>query len=93
MNTKLKNSINVQNRLILERVACASTVIKQLIADGFTVLDVNVTAAKPVIEIQRTRRTEKLKGVMKKRGEDFHGVYRTLASVKYLGCQVEWTER
>ncbi len=84
---------SAQNTHVLGNLKAATNAVKQLINDGYTVLDINLNRAKPVIQIQLCGQTAKLEGVYHRRGSDRLGYYRTLASVKYDGCQIEWTQR
>ena len=81
------------NQHILNSMALAQQASLDLIEQGFIVLSVRIMHQKPVIQIQPCWRCHLLDGIFYKQGHDNRGRFRSYASLKYAGCQVEWTER
>ena len=90
-NTRRANKEH--NEHILNAMTLAYQASLNLVEQGFTVLSIRIQLSTPTIHIQSCRRCQLLEGVFFKQGHDNQGRFRCYASIKYAGCQVEWTER
>lgn len=87
MNNKLQP--NQQNMHMLDCHIQTSQALQTLIYKGITVLEVRFGSIRPVIVVQASAETQKLKSVLV-RSVRRHGEQRMLRSTLINQCRVEW---
>lgn len=83
---------NLQNMHVLDSHIDSSLAIQRLISMGITVLEVRFGSIKPVIVVQASAETQKLKGTVV-RSIRRNGEQQSRCSVLMNNCRIEWEHR
>lgn len=83
--------ISQQNQTINKNMMQAMTACTQLMAEGFTVLSVNVESATPIINIQPSDHCTKLNASLHPKIE--HGQRSYQCKAPLAGCTITWEQR
>ena len=76
---------------ILEKLETVQRVVEDLRAAGFTVRNVDLSRAKPVVEVRHTRHCQTLEGAYLKTTRHGADGDRDIYQAPYEGCLIEWT--
>lgn len=82
---------NAQNKHITTQLHKAHCAVNKLVDTGLTVVDVQVTGSRPVIEIQYQNRCEHLNGVSRGR-RNVHGELEEMMQSQFCHCDVVWVQ-
>lgn len=83
---------NSQNAHMLDSYVNASKTLHQLVKMGITVTELRLGSVHPVITVQPTAETKKLKGVMV-RSINRSGTRSAIYSAMMNQCRIEWENR